>query len=425
MSPESRAPWTRAAKLAVLVASLGYFVDIYDLLLFGSIRKPSLIGLGITDPAILLDTGLHLLNMQFIGLLFGGIMWGFLGDRRGRLSVLFGSIILYSGANLANGMVHTVDQYSICRLIAGIGLAGELGAGVTLVSELLGNEARGWGTTIIAGVGVFGGVAAMLIGGAIPSFYHGVQWRTSYFIGGGLGVALLALRVGVAESGMFQRGQTQAQNVNGGKIASHGNFFALFSTLERARRYICVILVGAPIWYLIGILVMLSTEIGHALGVTPDPLPSTALLVCYASLSVCDLLCGGLSQLMKSRRGAIGISLILAALAMVAYFTFGATSQTAFYVCCGLIGLGAGYWSVFVTAAAEQFGTNLRATVATTAPNFVRGLLPLWTLLFKGLIDSQGVVRSAIIVGVVAIALGGVGLLGLRETFGKDLDYLE
>src|SRR5262249_14889463 len=276
----------RAATLAVIVAGLGYFVDIYDLILFGMVRVRSLEGLGVTDPKEQLEQGAHLISMQMWGMLAGGILWGILGDRRGRLSVLFGSITLYSLANIANGMVQTVDQYAIARLIAGIGLAGELGAGITLVSELMGKHNRGVGTTFVAALGVSGGVVAGLIGGA---YGPGVNWGPAYYIGGGLGLVLLIMRISVVESGMFRAAVKRADVVR-------GNFFQLFTNRRRFLRYIGIILVGVPIWYLIGIMFLFSKEIGGDLGLDPAPSPARALFYCYAGCTVGGVLSGFLSH---------------------------------------------------------------------------------------------------------------------------------
>ncbi|HEX7603213.1 MAG TPA: MFS transporter, partial [Polyangiaceae bacterium] len=280
---------SRATRLAVLVAALGYFVDIYDLLLFGIVRRPSLIDLGVSKEH-LLDTGVFLDNMQMGAMLLGGILWGVLGDKRGRLSVLFGSIILYSLANIGNGFVHTVPQYAAMRFIAGIGLAGELGAGITLVAESLPKESRGYGTTIVATVGITGAIAAALVGKL-------THWRTSYFIGGGLGLMLLLLRVGVLESGIFAR--TKETSV------SRGNFFRLFSSFARLRRYAGVILVGIPIWYCVGILVKFSDALGGALHMAKVPDPAMSILFCYVGLALGDLSSGALSQILKSRKRAV------------------------------------------------------------------------------------------------------------------------
>ena len=404
----------RAIMLAVIVAGLGYFVDIYDLILFGMVRTASLADLGVPK-ADQLDTGVYLINMQMGGMLVGGILWGMLGDKKGRLSVLFGSITLYSLANIANGLVGTVDQYAICRLIAGIGLAGELGAGITLVSELMGKHNRGVGTTVVAALGVSGGVLAGLIGGAFPSV-GAVYWRHAYYIGGGLGLALLALRIGVVESGMFAT--TVEKNV------SRGNFFKLF-TRKRGLRYLAVILVGIPIWYVIGIMFTFSKEIGAALGLDPAPNPARALFFCYAGCSIGGVLCGALSQKLKSRKQALGTFMAATALGMLLYFTIGGTSATVFYALCMYGGVASGYWAVFVATAAELFGTNLRATVTTTVPNFVRGAVPLLTMSFKGLIGSLGVVWAAAVVGIGTLVLSVIGLAMLPESFHNDLDYVE
>jgi putative MFS transporter len=411
-------PATRkVAILAVVVAALGYFVDIYDLILFSMVRKSSLkdLGLcvGLDDKAcrtVLADNGFHLINMQMGGMLVGGVLWGMLGDKRGRLSVMFGSITLYSIANIANGMVHTVDAYAFWRLIAGIGLAGELGAGITLVSELMGRERRGVGTTMVAAIGVAGGVAAGLIGGAFPGLDH-PTWRQAYFIGGGLGLALLVLRIGVVESGMFH-------SVVAKKDIRRGNFLSLFT--NRA-----IILVGLPVWYIIGLAFSFSDEIGGALGLDPAPNPATALFYCYGSASIGAVFCGGLSQLLRSRKQALGIFLALGAVAMTLYFAIGGTSLFVFYALCIFGGMASGYWAVFVATAAELFGTNLRATVTTTVPNFVRGAVPLLTLSYQALKPSFHVVGSAIAVGVGTLLLSVIGLASLKESFGVDLDFHE
>ena len=405
----------RAVRLVVLVAALGYFVDIFDLILFSAVRVKSLEGLGV-PPEWILPLGVDLLNLQMAGMLLGGILWGILGDKRGRLSVLFGSIILYSVANIANGMVDTLTGYAACRFIAGVGLAGELGAGITLVAEMLPKEKRGWGTTIVAAVGLCGGVAATLIAGAVPQVYAGMDWRHAYYVGGILGLALLALRIGVVESGMY---------VGLGKGVSRGNFFALFWPPARLKRYVAVIVVGVPIWCVFGVLMSLSKEIGAALGLDPAPVPATALLFSYAGIAAGDLASGAISQLLRSRKKALALFLALTAASATAYFALGGTSLTAFYAVSAALGVASGYWAVFVTTASEQFGTNLRATATTTTPNFVRGSVPLVTILFRELSGPLGVVGSAIAVTAVCLAAAGVALAAIPETFGKDLDYVE
>ncbi|MBL9015428.1 MAG: MFS transporter [Myxococcales bacterium] len=415
VSPGSSDKGARAANLAVLVAALGYFVDIYDLILFGMVRTPSLKALGLSGDALTTE-GVYLLNMQMGGMLIGGVFWGVLGDKRGRLSVLFGSIAMYSVANLVNGAVDSIEAYAWCRLIAGIGLAGELGAGITLVSELMGRHNRGVGTTLVAALGVSGGVVAGLIGGAFPGI--GVDWRTAYYIGGAMGLALLALRIGVVESGMFH---STVQK----KSVSRGNFFQLFTSWKRFKRYLAIILVGVPVWYVIGIMFVFSRELGAAMGLDPAPNPATALFFCYAGCAVGGMACGLLSQHLKSRKKALAIFLGATALSMVLYFTIGGSSATVFYVISAYGGFASGYWSVFVSTAAELFGTNLRATVTTTVPNFVRGSAVLVTTAFTLLTPSLGMVGSAIAVGSGTLVVAVAGLATLPETFACDLDFHE
>ncbi|MGB7219988.1 MAG: MFS transporter [Vicinamibacterales bacterium] len=399
----------QAVRLAVVVAALGYFVDIYDLLLFSIVRIPSLRGIGVPADQIL-GQGVLLLNMQMGGMLLGGILWGILGDKRGRLTVLFGSIVMYSLANIANGFVATVPQYAVLRFIAGVGLAGELGAGITLVSEIMPAHSRGYGTMIVATVGVTGAVVASQVGAAF-------DWRTAYFIGGGMGLALFVLRVGVAESGMFQ-GLEHAS-------VARGDFWSLIASPKTRGKYVRVVLIGAPIWYVIGILIALSPELGAAMNMATPPDAGRAVMFAYIGLAIGDFASGGLSQLIKSRNRVVGIFVGLTTLFIGAYFTIAHLSLTVFYVVCLLLGIAVGYWAVFVTIASEQFGTNIRATVTTTAPNFVRGSLVLLTLAFQALRPSVGIQVSAMIVGGVALAIACVSLWGLEETYGKDLDYLE
>ncbi len=399
----------RSIFLTVLVAALGYFVDIYDLILFLIVRVKSLKGLGVPAPAIL-EQGVDLLNMQMIGMLLGGILWGILGDKRGRLSVLFGSIFLYSIANIANGFVTTVEQYAVMRFLAGVGLAGELGAGITLVSEVMDRDSRGYGTTIVATVGVLGAVIAALVGDTF-------SWRVAYFVGGGLGIALLLLRIGLLESGMFDSAKNRA--------APRGQFLRLLTSLPRARKYLAVIFIGVPIWFVVSILIGLSPEIAKDMGMNPLPTASHAVMLTYIGLSVGDFASGWLSQLLRSRKKVVGLFLGLTASGIVAYFTIASMSLTVFYACCFALGVAGGYWAVFVTVASEQFGTNIRATATTTIPNFVRGAVVLLTSAFKLLKGVLGVTGGAIAVGVVTMLIAAVSLGSLEETYGKDLDFVE
>jgi MFS family permease len=401
---------SKTATLAVVVAALGYFVDIYDLILFSIVRVSSLQSLGV-PAAELLEKGVLLINMQMGGMLLGGVLWGVLGDRRGRLSVLFGSIALYSLANLANGFVQTVPMYAALRFIAGVGLAGELGAGITLVSESLGRTERGWGTAVVAAIGTAGAVVGSLVGAQFG-------WRIAYVVGGGLGLGLLLLRVGVVESGLFSRLKNDA-------AVARGSFFSLFTSRARLTRYLSIILVGVPIWFSVGILITFSPELGKALGLAPAPEAGRAVLWMYAGLTVGDFASGVLSQVLKKRKLVVRLSLAATGLSYLAYFTVAGTSLTAFYAVCFVLGLSNGYWAMFVTIASEQFGTNLRATATTTVPNFVRGAVVPLTITFGALKPSLGPLGAAGLVGSVMLAVAFVAVFGLEETFGKDLDHLE
>ncbi|MBI5247457.1 MAG: MFS transporter [Elusimicrobia bacterium] len=401
---------SRNATAAVLLAALGYFVDIYDLILFSIVRVSSLKDIGVASDK-LLDTGLLLINMQMTGMLVGGLLWGILGDKKGRLSVLFGSIAMYSLANIANGFVHSVPAYAVLRFIAGIGLAGELGAGITLVCELMPKETRGYGTMIVAGVGIAGGVVAGFVG-------DWFGWRNAYFIGGAMGLALLTLRVGVYESGIFDK------VVKNDKVR-RGDFFMLFATRDRVRRYLSCIALGVPVWFVIGILATFAPEFGKALEMPVLPTGSRAVMWLYAGCALGDFASGGLSQLLRSRRKAALVFVLATAATCAVYLNLRGASLETFYWTCAFLGFFAGYWAIFVTIASEQFGTNIRATATTTVPNFVRGSLVAVSGLFQYLKPDQGILGAAGIVGALCFALALTSLLGLKETFGKDLDYLE
>lgn len=395
--------------LTVIVAALGYFVDIYDLVLFSIVRVASLKSLGLTDAEVL-EKGVFLLNMQMAGMLIGGLLWGIWGDKRGRVSVLFGSIFLYSVANILNAFVTTVDQYGALRFIAGIGLAGELGAAITLVSEVMTKETRGYGTTVVAAVGISGAVLAATIG-------DNFSWQTAYIVGGCLGLFLLVMRVAVFESGLYQ-------SVKKSEV-SRGNFLALFSSKERIIKYVSCILIGVPTWYVIGVLVTFSPEIAKELEVTGPVSAGSGIMYCYVGLIFGDLASGVLSQLVKSRKKIVATFMVLTGAFVCVYFVARGLTPEMFYALCVLMGFAIGYWAVFVTIASEQFGTNLRATVTTTTPNFVRGAVVPLTTAFQILKQNLSLVQSAAIVGVVVMIIAFVALTMLTETFGKDLDYIE
>ena len=397
--------------VAVVVAALGYFVDIYDLLLFSIIRIPSLTDLGLSKAAITTD-GEAIIMWQMAGLLIGGIIWGVMGDKRGRLSVLFGSIILYSLANIANGMVETVEQYKAIRFIAGLGLAGELGAGITLVSELTPKEKRGVATSLVAGIGLTGAVVAFIM----KENFH---WRTCYFIGGGMGILLLLLRISVFESGMYH--DVKKQQVQ------RGNFLMLFTNADRLKRYVLGILIGLPTWFVIGVLVTFSGEFGEQMGIREKIDPGKAIMYAYAAISIGDILVGLISQWMKSRKKALYLFYGITAVFMILFFTTleNGSANRMYWICAGL-GFGTGFWAIFVTMAAEQFGTNLRATAATTIPNMVRGMLTVLILpLFQLFRSSTGYVTGGWLTAVVIMVITIVAALFTKETFGKDLNYVE
>jgi putative MFS transporter len=408
--------------VTVLVAALGYFVDVYDLVLFLIIGRESLIDLGI-EKSMVLSEFQFLLNVQMIGMLLGGIFWGVLGDKKGRLSVLFGSILMYSVANLLNGMVgsfapYTMEAYVILRFFAGLGLAGELGAGITLVAEILSKESRGYGTMIVASVGVCGAVVAALIA-------NNFGWEFSYYLGGGLGLSLLILRIGVFESGIFKK-------LSGSNVPK-GDFLMLFTNKKRFMHYLHCILIGLPIWYIIGIMVGRAPEISKILQVKGEVIPSTTIMICYIGLIFGDIATGTISQILRSRKKVIWIFYGVSILFISLYLSLYGLSLGMFYTIIFFLGFSVGFWAIFVTVASEHFGTNLRATVATTVPNFVRGSLVPISLAFdfvyrklqNGPNAETALIDTFLVITPIILLISFWSLYNLKETFGKDLDYLE
>jgi MFS family permease len=395
--------------ITVIVSALGYFVDMYDLLLFGIVRVPSLKALGYTGKA-LTDNGVLLLNMQMAGMLIGGLIWGIIGDKKGRLNVLFGSILLYSAANIANAFVINITQYSIARFLAGVGLAGELGAAITLVSEVP-KEHRGYGTAIVASVGIFGAVVAALVG----DFLH---WQTAYIVGGILGIILLLLRLKMFEPTLFINLKTSS--------VKKGDFLSLFTSKQRFFKYIKCMLIGLPFWYVIGILITFSPEFGKYLKIQEPVNAGQAIMYTYIGAVFGDIISGFGSQYIKSRKKTILAFLSMGAVFVFIYlFLSYNLSLYRFYMLCLAIGFSFGYWAVFVTIGAEQFGTNLRSTVTTTIPNFVRGLTVVITSSFLYLTRFVSIIESAIIVGIFVFIIAFLALWRLEESFHKDLDFME
>lgn len=398
----------RQAQGAIVLAGLGYFVDIFDLLLFAVVRVASVRDLA--GDAELLTAGARLQNTQLIGMMLGGLVWGMLGDRRGRRSVLYGSILIYSLANLGNATATSIDQYQVWRFVAGFGLAGELGAALTIVSELVQSRDRGAATTIVATMGVTGAVAAALVGGAVP-------WRTAYVIGGVLGILLLGLRIRVKDSAMFARTRQS--------VAGRGSLWRLLSDRGRAVRYVRAILIGVPVWFISGILITFAPEFARTFGIDGPVSAGTAVLVFYASTTFGDLTSGLLSQRLRSRKRAAGLYIALTAVGVALYLGGVARTPAVFYALYGWVGFSTGYWAVMVTMAVEQFGTDLRATVGTSVPTFVRATAVPMTMAWGAMRPSLGIVGAAAVVGVVAFTGAAWAVWTQPETYAIDLDFVE
>jgi MFS transporter, putative metabolite:H+ symporter len=403
------APAKKNLTLIILVASLGYFVDIYDLVIFSIVRLQSFKDIGVPEAAMRTD-GEYVINMQMAGLLIGGFIWGIIGDKYGRLKVLFGSILLYSLGNIANGFVNDIHSYAIIRFIAGIGLAGELGAGITLVSESMSKGKRGYGTMIVAGIGVLGAAAAFFVA-------EHFNWRNAYFVGGGMGLLLLLMRVGIFESGMFKNASTAG--------VAKGKFSMIFAKKERFLRYIYCLCIGLPLWYVVGILITQAPEFGKALGATGTLSAGKGIMLAYIGLSIGEVIAGFIAQMTKSRRLAILIFHLTSVVVVFIYLSSKGITPESFSYLAFFMGLSVGYWASFVTVASEQFGTNLRATVTTTAPNFVRGALIPTTLLFEFFVHRYNIITAAYIMMILVTVIALFALSQLKESFNKDLNYVE
>lgn len=397
--------------MVVIVAALGYFVDIYDLIIFGIVKDPSLIALGITAKQDLFNVGNHILRMQMFGMLLGGIVWGILGDKKGRLSTLFFTILMYSLATIANGFVTNVDQYAILRFIAGFGLAGELGVGITLVSEVMSANTRGKGAGVVSGIGILGAGLAFLVS-------EWLDWRAAYWFGGGIGLLLLFLRVVVHESGMYHK--TKEVGV------TKGDFLSLFTNRKRFLKYSLVILVGIPTWYAVSVLVINSQSFAESLNIQGQVKGSISVMLHYFAAAIGSMIFSHISDVWKSRKKAINLTIASMLVLTILYFVVFDTSPLVFYVIIFIMGLPmGGLWTLFITKSSELFGTNIRATVTTSAPNFVRGAVVLITLLLDYTAPIFGLWWAGFGIGLAVYLIAFMSNLKIEETYGKELDYIE
>lgn len=395
--------------LMLAVAALGYFVDVYDLLIFSSERIESLQAIGVAKENMK-DVGIMILNFQMAGLIMGGFLFGILADKFGRLKVLFASILLYSLANIGNAFVTNVTAFAIARLFAGIGLAGELGVALSWISESLDRKQRTIATMIVSAIGLLGGVAAALV----ATRFH---WQTSYIIGGVMGLILLVLRVSVKESKIFIRNST--------KKAIRGDLVELFTSNKQLYKYMLCVFAGAPAVVFTNLYITLTPEFCQAFGIAEQASVSTAIMVFLITFAVSDILCGFLSKMMKQRKGPLLIYAALQVIAMSYFLLFPPETLQGYYYRCAFLGFSAGYWGILITNSVEQFGTNIRATVATSTPNLIRGITIPATLIFSLLVTSYGVITSGAIIGFSLIGISIVSILLLKDKFENNLNYTE
>ena len=396
--------------LAVIAAALGYFVDLYDIVLFGVVRIASLKAIGITGDD-LISKGILLLNLQFAGMLIGGVAWGIIGDKFGRRLALISTITMYSAANIANGFVTDINSYALLRFIAGVGLAGELGAGITLVSEILPKNYRGYGTTVISFLGLVGALTASFVGSSF-------DWRVAYFVGGGMGIIVLGIRiVALRESEMFVEQKKLSH--------TRGDILMFFRSKILLMKFLAVIAVGMPIWYVSGIVITFSPEVGSALNLSRVITAAETLKWQAIGLAIGSGLSGIVSELIKNRKKVVLFCFIMMAVLTVITLNMYNASADLFMMVIVVVGLGQGYWTVFLTMAAENFGTNIRATVATSVPNFVRSMVIPMSLWLNFIRHDVGLINGALIIGVIVFVIAFFALSFMKETYGKDINYIE
>ncbi|MEY3343595.1 MAG: hypothetical protein RL090_1279 [Bacteroidota bacterium] len=394
--------------LAVIAAGLGFFVDAFDLFLFSIYRIPSLNELGLSGSE-LKTQGELLLSIQMAGMMVGGILTGIIGDKRGRVAVLFGSILLYSAANIANAYVTDTTSYAVIRFLAGVGLAGELGAGITLVSETMTIERRGYGTILVATMGALGAVSAGLAGDLL-------YWRDAFLYSGIAGLLLLLLRMKSLESKMFARAAAENRSRS-------GSFLHLFSNKKRILRYMGCIMMGVPIWFSVGLLITLSPELATEGGIDGWRL-TAAFTLFQIGIATGDLSSGVTSQLARTRKRTILLFMCIAIIATIWLFHGFANGHLSVWVCL-LMGFGCGYLSVFVTTIAEHFGTNLRVLVTSTVTNFMRGSVTIMIPFHLFLENYMSLWWSLVVTGVLVWVLAIISTISLKETYGRDLDFTE
>jgi MFS family permease len=400
----------KAVALGIIVSALGFFVDLYDIMALAAIGENSLKDIGVSENAIKGNLN-YLQSMQMFGMLIGGFLWGIVGDKYGRLKVLFGSIILYSAFTLLNAFVTNTGQYVACRFLAGLGLAGELGAGITLVSEQMKKEKRGLGPAIIAGFGVLGAIVAVIVG-------KNYDWKTVYIVGGVLGFLLLILRFGVVESGLFKMAKLAK--------ASKGNFLIILRNKNYLKKFICILLVGIPGWFVNGVMMQFSNYISKSMGMDPIPDKGKVIIFFFVALSLGDVLGGLVSQWLKSRKKSIYIFLFAHLLMLLLFFTVARTSVQLYYAIFAGLGLTVGFVIQLFTLAAENFGTNIRTLVTSSGLNLVRGwVIPLGAL-FAWMNGPLHIIEWKS-VAIIAFSVALVSLLALTqldETFHNDLEFV-
>lgn len=404
--------------LLILVASLGYFVDAYDLIIASVVRSSAIVELGLAQVGTPEHTKYAQLfeYVQSAGILLGGIIFGVYSDKKGRKKALYYSIAIYSIANILNGLLSASvpfvgTVYCILRFICGFALAAELSIGIVMISETMKAKHRGYGTMIVVSFGILGAVLA-----AVLFEFIGIHWQTLYLIGGIAGVLLLIFRFSVKETNPFLDLENQE--------SERGSWVMIFKNRRLLKILFNAILLGFPIYFFISIPIKFATDYGKELGLTIKG--TIPIIVFYIAMSVSDIIANYLCQLFENRKKVLYFYLGLCTISVfLLHFYPPTTPEQYFYLFSPLMGFASGYWALLITFTNEQIGTNIRSTYTTAVPNVVRSLFIPIQLLLTVLQPTFGTSTSVFYIGVLAVILALLGLYSLKETWGKNLKFID
>jgi MFS transporter, putative metabolite:H+ symporter len=388
---------------SLFLIGCGYFIDIFDLVLFSTLRISSFEELKITDPTY---WTVVFFNLQMTGILVGGIFWGKMADIKGRSWSFMGTILVFSIANIINGLTSSLTVYGICRFIAGFGLAGEMGSGIALICEKVPDEKRSLYLGFVSSLGCIGAVLSGWLGDI-------VYWRYLFIGSGFAGILLTLLRKNLLEPDLFRK--TATLNI------PRGQWKTLFQSPPDLIRFILLIFLGIPMWYIIGILWSFSTEMTSTIGLNIFT-SGQAILWGYVGVWMGDMLMPFVSQFLKSRIFTIQICLIMMLLGVIYLFQFQPHSLLSFQLTHIFLGFTIGYWAVYATLCGESFGTNIRALTSTSLPSLIRfSSIPMMIIYQYGRDENE--LNIALGMGLTVLCISMITTYFIKDTFQKDIDF--